>query len=173
MMNKQTKGLLLITTFLQPIYTFVGNNISFAGESKDEYVFDPIIVTAQRCSKTDMDTPAAVTVYSAEQLKLTGANSVIEALKYSEGIIYHAQGPLGNSQGAMTSKLIIRGVEKGTLVLIDGVPLNLHGRYNLEDISLNDIEKIENKYYIYFSSRFGNPDDFNALPGILILNDDF
>ena len=121
----------------------VGNNISFAGESKDEYVFDPIIVTAQRCSKTDMDTPAAVTVYSAEQLKLTGANSVIEALKYSEGIIYHAQGPLGNSQGAMTSKLIIRGVEKGTLVLIDGVPLNLHGRYNLEDISLNDIEKIE------------------------------
>ena len=121
----------------------VGNNISFAGESKDEYIFDPIIVTAQRCSKTDMDTPAAVTVYSAEQLKLTGANSVIEALKYSEGIIYHAQGPLGNSQGAMTSKLIIRGVEKGTLVLIDGVPLNLHGRYNLEDISLNDIEKIE------------------------------
>ena len=121
----------------------VGNNISFAGENKDEYIFDPIIVTAQRCSKTDMDTPAAVTVYSAEQLKLTGANSVIEALKYSEGIIYHAQGPLGNSQGAMTSKLIIRGVEKGTLVLIDGVPLNLHGRYNLEDISLNDIEKIE------------------------------
>ena len=39
----------------------VGNNISFAGESKDEYIFDPIIVTAQRCSKTDMDTPAAAT----------------------------------------------------------------------------------------------------------------
>ena len=38
---------------------------------------------------------------------------------------------------------------------------------------LNDIKKIGNKYYIYFSSRFGNPDDFNALPGILILNDDF
>lgn len=110
---------------------------------QDAFNLDPIVVTAQRYATKDLDTPAAISVYTQEELKATGATSVIEALKYSEGIIYHAQGPMGNAQGTMTSKIIIRGVEKGTLVLMDGVPLNLHGRYNLEDIPLNDVEKIE------------------------------
>lgn len=114
-----------------------------AAEEANEFTLDPIIVTAQRYATRDLNTPAAVSVYTQEELKATGATSVIEALKYSEGIIYHAQGPMGNAQGTMTSKIIIRGVEKGTLVLIDGIPLNLHGRYNLEDIPLDDIDKIE------------------------------
>lgn len=114
-----------------------------AAEEEDAFTLDPVIITAQRYATRDLDTPAAVSVYTQEELKATGATSVIEALKYSEGIIYHAQGPMGNAQGTMTSKVIIRGVEKGTLVLMDGVPLNLHGRYNLEDIPLDDIEKIE------------------------------
>lgn len=114
-----------------------------AAEDSEAFNLDPVVVTAQRYATKDLDTPAAVSVYTQEELKATGATSVIEALKYSEGIIYHAQGPMGNAQGTMTSKIIIRGVEKGTLVLIDGVPLNLQGRYNLEDIPLDDIEKIE------------------------------
>lgn len=114
-----------------------------AAEENNSFNLDPVVVTAQRYATKDLDTPAAISVYTQEQLKAPGATSVIEALKYSEGIIYHAQGPMGNAQGKMTSKVIIRGVEKGTLVLIDGVPLNLHGRYNLEDIPLDDIEKIE------------------------------
>lgn len=114
-----------------------------AAEESDAFNLDPVVVTAQRYETKDLDTPAAISVYTQEELKATGATSVIEALKYSEGIVYHAQGPMGNAQGTMTSKVIIRGVEKGTLVLIDGVPLNMHGRYNLEDIPLDDIEKIE------------------------------
>ncbi|CQR74454.1 Vitamin B12 transporter BtuB precursor [Sporomusa ovata DSM 2662] len=110
---------------------------------QEAFNLDPIVVTAQRYATKDLDTPAAISVYTQEELKATGATSVIEALKYSESIIYHAQGPMGNAQGTMTSKIIIRGVEKGTLVLMDGVPLNLHGRYNLEDIPLDDVEKIE------------------------------
>ena len=141
MVRKARKKIMILALGLGVLS--VNNNFIYANEQVEEFTFDPIIVTAQRCKNNDINIPAAVSVYTAEQLKATGANSVIEALKYSEGIIYHAQGPMGNSQGAMTSKLIVRGVEKGTLVLIDGVPLNLHGRYNLEDISLNDIEKIE------------------------------
>jgi iron complex outermembrane receptor protein len=128
---------------LLPVSVLMSAGTVYAAEEADVFTLDPIVVTAQRYATRDIDTPAAVSVYTQEQLKATGATSVIEALKYSEGIIYHAQGPLGNAQGTMTSKVIIRGVEKGTLVLIDGVPLNLHGRYNLEDIPLDDIEKIE------------------------------
>lgn len=43
----------------------------------------------------------------------------------------------------MTSKAVIRGVEKGTLVLIDGVPINQGGRYNLEDIPVESIDRVE------------------------------
>lgn len=127
---------------LVPATVMLAGTVNAAEENKD-FNLDPVVVTAQRYATKDLDTPAAVSVYTQQELKSTGATSVIEALKYSEGIVYHAQGPMGNAQGTMTSKVIIRGVEKGTLVLIDGVPLNLHGHYNLEDIPLDDIEKIE------------------------------
>lgn len=43
----------------------------------------------------------------------------------------------------MTSKIDIRGVDKGTLVLVDGVPMNQDGKYNLEDIGADAIDHIE------------------------------
>ncbi|MEE1376675.1 MAG: TonB-dependent receptor, partial [Dialister sp.] len=62
---------------------------------------------------------------------------------FSTGIITHGQGPRNISQGTMTSKAVIRGVEKGTLVLVDGVPINQGGRYNLEDIPVESIDRVE------------------------------
>ena len=102
-----------------------------------------MLVTAQRSVTKDMETPAAIEVLHADDLQKTGATSVQEALKFSTGIITHAQGPRNISQGAMTSKAVIRGVEKGTLVLVDGVPINQGGRYNLEDIPVESIDRVE------------------------------
>lgn len=107
------------------------------------YELNPITVTAQRTKTTDLKTPSAVDVLTAEDIQKTGATSVQEALKFTTGIIAHAQGPRNISQGTMTNKIVIRGVEKGTLVLVDGVPVNQAGRYNLEDIPTESIEKIE------------------------------
>lgn len=64
-----------------------------------------------------------------------------EALKFSTGIITSSQGPRGLSQGTMTAKAVIRGVEKGTLVLVNGVPMNQSGMYNLQDIASDSVEK--------------------------------
>lgn len=107
------------------------------------YELNPVIVTAQRGVSEDMKTPAAIEVLHADDLQKTGATSVQEALKFSTGIITHGQGPRNISQGTMTSKAVIRGVEKGTLVLIDGVPINQGGRYNLEDIPVESIDRVE------------------------------
>lgn len=107
------------------------------------YELNPVLVTAQRSVTKDMETPAAIEVLHADDLQKTGATSVQEALKFSTGIITHAQGPRNISQGTMTSKAVIRGVEKGTLVLIDGVPINQGGRYNLEDIPVESIDRVE------------------------------
>ena len=107
------------------------------------YELNPVLVTAQRNETKDMETPAAIEVLHADDLQKTGATSVQEALKFSTGIITHGQGPRNISQGTMTSKAVIRGVEKGTLVLVDGVPINQGGRYNLEDIPVESIDRVE------------------------------
>ncbi len=107
------------------------------------YQLNPVVVTAQRSVSEDLKTPAAVQVLTAEDLQKTGATSVHEALKFSTGILIHAQGPRNISQGTMTNKAVIRGVEKGTLVLVDGVPLNQGGRYNLEDVPVESVDRVE------------------------------
>ena len=123
---------------------FTGAAACACGVSAAEvYELNPVLVTAQRSMTKDMETPAAIEVLHADDLQKTGATSVQEALKFSTGIITHGQGPRNISQGTMTSKAVIRGVEKGTLVLVDGVPINQGGRYNLEDIPVESIDRVE------------------------------
>lgn len=112
-------------------------------DAVDVYTLDPVVVTAQREETEELKTPAAVTVLTSEQLQQTGATGMQEALKFTNGLIIHAQGPRNISQGTMSNKVVIRGVEKGTLVLVDGVPINQSGRYNLEDIPIESVERVE------------------------------
>ena len=122
---------------------FTGAACASGVSAAEVYELNPVLVTAQRSVTKDMETPAAIEVLHADDLQKTGATSVQEALKFSTGIITHAQGPRNISQGTMTSKAVIRGVEKGTLVLVDGVPINQGGRYNLEDIPVESIDRVE------------------------------
>ena len=122
---------------------FTGVACTSGVSAAEVYELNPVLVTAQRSVTKDMETPAAIEILHADDLQKTGATSVQEALKFSTGIITHGQGPRNISQGTMTSKAVIRGVEKGTLVLIDGVPINQGGRYNLEDIPVESIDRVE------------------------------
>ena len=123
---------------------FTANGIVFAAEEETaDYTLDPVIVTAQKYATDDLGTPAAVEVLTHEQLVATGGTNLIEALKFATGITYQAQGPRGTSQGTMTSKITIRGVEKGTLILVDGVPINQNGKYYLDDIPVETVQKVE------------------------------
>lgn len=122
---------------------FTGAACASGVSAAEVYELNPVLVTAQRSVTKDMETPAAIEILHADDLQKTGATSVQEALKFSTGIITHGQGPRNISQGTMTSKAVIRGVEKGTLVLIDGVPINQGGRYNLEDIPVESIDRVE------------------------------
>lgn len=122
---------------------FTGAACASGVSAAEVYELNPVLVTAQRSVTKDMETPAAIEVLHADDLQKTGATSVQEALKFSTGIITHGQGPRNISQGTMTSKAVIRGVEKGTLVLVDGVPINQGGRYNLEDIPVESIDRVE------------------------------
>ncbi len=112
-------------------------------QEPEAFLLNPIMVTAQRYEKDDLNIPAMTEIVTQTQLQATGATTVIEAIKFATGMIYHAQGPAGISQGGHTSKAIIRGQTKGTLVLLNGLPLNLRGSYNLETIPVQDVERVE------------------------------
>lgn len=135
-----SKGLLM-TALITGSVLWGGTSV-FA-EELQEYSLDPMLITAQRMETKDLETPAAVEVISKEKIESSGAGSAYEVLRNALGIMSSSQGPNGAAMGTMTSKIVIRGVDKGTLVMVDGVPMNQDGKYNLEDIPTDAIEKIE------------------------------
>lgn len=106
---------------------------------------DTVTVTAERFPVKEKESPRFVTIVTDEELKQTGANNVVDALKRRGGLSYMAFGPLGISHGGMNSKLTIRGIEDGELVLINGAPVQSatgHG-YDLNTIPIDQIERVE------------------------------
>ena len=114
-----------------------------AEEKIDEFTLDPVVVTATRTEKKDLEVPASVRVYTAEDIENTGASNVFEALKFTEGMVFGSQGPGGQSMGNMNGDIVLRGMEKGTIVLLNGVPLNLSGTTTLENLPVGAVERIE------------------------------
>lgn len=106
---------------------------------------DTVTVTAERFPVKERQSARFVTVVTAEELKESGANNVVDALRRRGGLGYKAFAPLGINQGGMNSELNIRGLEDGELVLINGVPIQgaaAHG-YDLNTIPVDLIERVE------------------------------
>lgn len=118
-----------------------GSNSVLASETAPEFSLDPLVITAQKREKKDLETPAAVDVITTEDVEKNGGASAFEVLRHSLGLSATSMGPNGASLGTMTSEITIRGVERGTLILLDGVPLNQDGKYNLEDIPSDIIDR--------------------------------
>ena len=58
-----------------------------------QYTTPSVNVTAQGYEKPTLDTPADTTVYTSEELKKTGAQDVISALKFKNGVYFTNMGP--------------------------------------------------------------------------------
>lgn len=108
-----------------------------------DFVLDPIVVTALRTEKKDFETPATVNVYTQEALKATGAVNLYDALRLQTGIQAYSYGPGGQAYGGMHGKILIRGWERGTLVMIDGVRVNLNDFYALDTLPVEAIDRVE------------------------------
>ena len=121
---------------------FVNGNA--AAEEVKEFSLEQMVVTAQRVETKELNTPATITVITSEDLEATGASSVFSALEKVPGLSSTAYGAAGEDYGAMLSRANLRGLDKGTLVLINGNPVNLMN-YNsmLNVIPVDAVEKIE------------------------------
>lgn len=108
-----------------------------AHEALNEYVLDPMMVTAARYEKRDVDIPAATEIYDQQKIEKLGANNVMEVVKNIPGFTLTAS-PTGNTY------IGFRGIAKDNVaILVNGIPLNQDGNYDLESISTDIIDRIE------------------------------
>lgn len=115
------------------------NNITSLHAEENKHVMDEVVVTST--SKTKMiDTPASISVITAEDLEQLGAKNIIEALEQVPGVF---------NTSASRSSISIRGTRSsmagGPLIMVDGVAQK-YGSYRndeLEIISVAQIERIE------------------------------
>lgn len=132
-----------------PLHLLLGLSILATGnaaaqtEALQEYSLPGMNVTALGYEKSNLETPADVTVYSGEELKKTGANDVANALKYKAGVFFTQMGPHDQSWITGNSTLSLRGVKGGTLVLINGVPASFNNASHLDMMNLDTVEKVE------------------------------
>ena len=86
------------------------------------YELNPVVVTATRTEKTDLDTPVNVQVISSKTLKDTGDSTVFQALNRVTGFNSMSWGGVTPDYSLSTSRATLRGFDKGTLVMVNGAP---------------------------------------------------
>mgnify|MGYP000081651237 FL=1 len=114
-----------------------------AEEPDQIFTLDPMIVTAQRAETRDLETPATTSVITAEDIENKGFVSVFDALEQTIGIqSYSYTGGQGDN-GSSTGRTYIRGLDKGTLILLNGAPINLNNYNSTAGIPISAVERIE------------------------------
>ena len=138
-MNKK----ILLSTSMLGVMLAAGTVFAAEKGQLAEYSLPEMNVTALGYEKSNLETPADVTVYSGEELKKTGASDVANALKYTAGVYFTQMGPHDQSWITGNSTLSLRGVKGGTLVLINGVPASFNNASHLDMMNLDTVEKVE------------------------------
>lgn len=142
MMDKSFSKSLLMTALITGTVLWGGDSV-FAQENEQEFTLDPMVITATRTEKRDVDVPASTTILSNQDLKNTGAQNLQVALGRVPGLVYKTFAPGGGAMGTMANEIAIRGVSNGTLVMLNGTPMNLRGKYYLDAIPVENVERVE------------------------------
>lgn len=118
--------------------------MGFGGASAaDVYELNPIVVTAQRTETTELSTPATETVVTARKIEEAGYKNAFDIIESQVGLTSTGYGDGGQDFGFSSGRTIIRGYDRGTLVMVDGIPMNLKNYNSLDGIPVEMIEKVE------------------------------
>lgn len=139
-MKKFELGRLMCTVILGTSFL---TGSAYAEENLSEFVLDGINVTALGYEKSNLDTPVDTVVYTGEQLKETGAGDVANALKYKGGVYFTNMGPHDQNWITGSSQINLRGIDGGTLVLINGVSASFNNVNHLDMLNLDEVERVE------------------------------
>ena len=109
-------------------------------EQEETYTIN---ITANRTALLDLDTPSAMDVITPEDLQNSSAKNAFDAVATLPGVTINAYSASGGDFGGMDSRTNIRGLDRGALVLVNGVPMNLDGKGGLGAIPTSAIKRIE------------------------------
>ena len=103
--------------------------LSLAGwsgaEAADQvYTLNPVVVTAQRMETTEIETPATETVVTAKKIEEAGYKNAFDIIESQVGLTSTGYGDGGQDFGFSSGRTVIRGYDRGTLVMVDGIPMN-------------------------------------------------
>ena len=121
----------------------VWGTTAFAADNLQEYSLDTMVVTATRTEKKLVDTPANAMVITKEQIKDQGYSSAFELVTSMTQAGAMGWQDDGTDYSGMLSRIRLRGMDNGTLVLVNGHPANFLNASALNQIPLDQIEKIE------------------------------
>lgn len=116
-----------------------------ADEKLSSYNLEQIVVTATRTEKQILEVPANTIVISAKEIKEGDYATVFEAVRnlaQANASQYDEDGGDWSSSG-MSSRIKLRGMDSGTLILVNGAPSNFMNFGTLNSIPMDQIEKIE------------------------------
>ncbi|MFH1077111.1 MAG: TonB-dependent receptor [Pseudomonadota bacterium] len=105
---------------------------------------EPVTVTASRTTRKVSETPASVSIITAQEIEQANATSIPDLLKNIEGVYTYDSSGVG-SVGVVNMRGFYGGMTSHQLVLLDGIPQN-KGKDKLVDwdlIPLDNVEKIE------------------------------
>jgi len=100
-----------------------------------------LVVSATRIPTSEDETPASVTVITADDFSIHQTERVADALRSVPGLSVVQSGTAGQLTSVFT-----RGLRsEHTQVLIDGVPINqgLAGLFNFADLAIDSVDRIE------------------------------
>ena len=112
-------------------------------EQTETHALSDTVVTAQRREKRDLDTPATTTIITAKEIEKAGYRNVFEAIDQQIGSTSTSYGEAGQDFGFSAGRISLRGFDKGTLVMVNGVPMNLKNYTSTENIPASMVERIE------------------------------
>lgn len=115
----------------------LGVNVNYAAN------IDAVTVTAQRIEKKAIDTPVTTITLTQEDIKNTGEKNLFDAISFATGVTNSAFGGAGLDYGAMTSRVNLRGFDRGTAILVNGSPISVNGKSTLDTFMLDNIDRVE------------------------------
>ena len=149
-MKQSRKGMLMAALICGTIVPVLfGGTSAYAAEKEAEkdalsaFTLDPMVVTSQRTETKDLDTPATVTVVTEQKIREAGYKNVFDAIESQVGVTSTGYGDAGQNFGFSSGRTIIRGFDRGTLVLVDGIPMNLKNYNVVNSVPIDMVKQIE------------------------------
>ena len=120
---------------------FLAAITAHAADPKPAAEIPEVVITATKTPTESWRTASSVTVIDRKQIEQKQFRLLPDALRQVPGLVIADRGTAGSVNG-----IFLRGTNSDqTLVVIDGrpMPANLAGLYNIETMSLDNVERIE------------------------------